>query len=228
MARGSQSTCRLTADQLLERYEPKPQRASVRSAFRYLADCTLEERAEALARVDAGFAADLAERQAERRRPRSLVGSNPGSIIRLQVIQHNQRDNSMLISVDGNAARAKWVPIEGKPSAPGKPAKVITTVYFTARPWEPGSLGFLIVLIPGWLASDRAFTRCEDPQISPDMTWTSADLTAWEALGAKMRQDRQNASKAERNGAKEAFKQANSDERRREERARRDRIQASS
>ena len=228
MARGSQSTCRLTTDQLLERYEPKPQRASVRGAFRYLADCTPEERAEALARVDAGFAADLAERQAEKRRPRSLVGSNPGSIIRLQVVQHNQRDNSMLISVDGDASHAKWVPIEGKPPAPKKPAKVITTVYFTARAWEPGSLGFLIVLIPGWLASDRAFTKCEDPQISPDVTWTSDDLAAWKMLSVKMRKDRQDASKAEVNGRKEAFRQANSDDRRRELRARRDRVQASS
>lgn len=56
MGRGARSTCRATVDQLMERHEPQPKRYSVGGALRYLADCSPEERAEALARVDAAFA----------------------------------------------------------------------------------------------------------------------------------------------------------------------------
>lgn len=226
--RGSaRSTCRLTVDQLMAQQEREP-RATVGGAMRYLLNCSDEERAHALARVDAARAVELEEREAEKRRPRSLVGREAGAIISLRVVQHEQRENSMLISMDGNSSKAKWVPITGKPPKPGKPGKTITTVYFTARAWEPGQLGFLIVLIPGWLASDRAFTKCENPQLSPDVTWTTADTAAWEALADKVAKDRRDQSKAEKATDKWWARQQYVDEERRERRAERNRTQASS
>lgn len=227
MGRSARSTCRLTVDQLIAQQERQP-RATVGGAMRYLVNCSDKERVEAIARVDAAYAAEIEAREAEKRRPRSLVGCQPGSIISLRVVQHDQRENSMLVSMDGNPLKAKWVPITGKPPAPGKPGKSITTSYFTARAWEPGTLGFLIVLVPGWLASDRAFTKCECPQLSPEVTWTTADLAAWEALSEKVALDKRNAAIADQRERNRAFRQANTDDARRERRANRSRVQASS
>lgn len=215
MSRSMSVNCRLSVDQLNASFNGQ-RSTTVASAIGDYMNLDPEQQSQARANAQAGVRDAVAEMAAERRRPKSLKGCGRNSIITLMVAQHDQRENSILVSVDGNPANAERIPLRRKPNKQGEPGAPITLIDTTVRALSDTACGFLIIHIPGWLASDHDFTLCDLPQISPDVDWTAEDLACWESLQEGMRfrresQERQR--KADR-------KQKSSDIARQERRAR--------
>jgi hypothetical protein len=115
MARSARSTCRLTVEQLTA---DRPQRASVGAAMRYLARCSPEERAEAMARVDAAFAEIQAAPIAftgpgiPKARTSLYLKKNMVPVAFVILEDHRADRGTLRASTDGSVRRSFWFSAE--------------------------------------------------------------------------------------------------------------------
>lgn len=116
------------------------------------------------------------ENIARLRAPVSFVGCDPKTRIHLMAVQHGARGKTISVSTDGNPSNAKWVPMLSKFDRP------VCRIHHSQIEWTENNLGFLILVVPGWLASDREFAQARSPQLNAAIEWPDEHRAAWGAM----------------------------------------------
>ena len=148
----------------------------------YLMKLPPAERQAAVERALDGMREATAEMIAEKRRPKSFKGQPAWKDAILMVVQHAAGPNSITVSHDGRLDGAWRLPlVYTKGPRAGQP---ITRIHHTEIKFEPMplELGFLIIVVPGWLASKQGLCQAAWPHLSDDVEWSEQQREAWTRL----------------------------------------------
>lgn len=156
-----------------------------------------DERAQVFAEAKDRVQQVLDDKVADLKRPMSFKGCGPWQEKVMTVVQHAAGPNSITVSHDGIIKGAWRLPLaHTKAPKAGKPIVRIlhTVVAFQPMPLE---LGFLLIGVPGWLASERELCQAQLPQLSSEIEWTEAQLAAWKKLRKEFAAGQQAAEREE-------------------------------
>lgn len=148
----------------------------------YLMKLPPEERQAAVDRALGGMREAAAEIIAEKRRPKSFKGWPAWKDAVLTVVQHSKGPNSITVSPDGRLDGAWRLPLAYTKGP--RAGQSITRIHHTEIKFEPMplELGFLIIVVPGWLASKQELCQAAWPHLSDEVEWSEPQQEAWTRL----------------------------------------------